>query len=205
MNHVTDKVNSKREEIITAVIKLSQQSDFRNMSIRKICDYAEIAIGTFYYYFPSKEVLLNAVLQKIDPFLMETVVPRLTDEDEANNLHIYAEAFAQDSITNGSLRGGIVSNSFIPLPSTEKEIEAEADRPLYAIPRDIIRRGQKKGQFSTKFSADNLTNKLITILRGVTMEWSRRNYSFDILEYTREIIEMFLEIIRIKQPAGDKL
>ncbi len=76
----------KREEIIEVTIGLAQQSDFKLMSIRNICEAANIAIGTFYYYFSSKEDLLNAILFKIDPFLTENILPKLPSESEAENL-----------------------------------------------------------------------------------------------------------------------
>lgn len=186
----------KRNDIINIAMNCMKDSSFHEVSIRDICRSGNIAIGTFYNYFATKEELLHAILLKFDDFLIEHTLPLLTCEKETDNLYLFTDSFAIDSLNNTSLTGTIVSSSSVPLPSTKEEREKEWERPLYTIPFQIIQSGQEKGEFNTQFDAKDLTDKLIMILRGASIEWYRRNYSFDIREYNKELTAMFLLILK---------
>ncbi len=191
-----EKVSSKkREQIIDSTIKLMQKVGFEDSTIRMICDVANISIGTFYHYFNDKQDLLNAILKRIDTYLTEEVEPTLTDENELENLLKFAAAFAQDTKQTGSIYGGIISTSLIPLPNTPEEIRKERLRPLYHLPAAIIKRGQEKNQFSRDFEPEELADKLIMSLRGCAMEWARRNYHYDIEAYIADYLRMFSKIL----------
>lgn len=187
--------SEKKEEIINVVMKCFQDTSYKAISIRDICKRGNITIGTFYNYFTSKEELLRTILLKYDDYLTNEIVPTLTCVSEKDNLYIFTDSFALDSVNNTAMCGCVVSNSGIPLPHTEEDIKAERNRPLYKIPEEIIRRGQAKKEFSNNYSSEYLTEKLITILRGVSVEWSRRNYTFDVREYTKEITDLFIHMI----------
>ncbi|MBQ2753721.1 MAG: TetR/AcrR family transcriptional regulator [Firmicutes bacterium] len=62
MTALSERQTKRRENksnIIEATVELIKEIGIENITIRKICEKADIAIGTFYYYFNTKEDLLG--------------------------------------------------------------------------------------------------------------------------------------------------
>ena len=101
--------------------------------------------------------------------------------------------FAQETIASALGTGGsVISTASVPLPSDPAAIEKEKARPLYELPRTLIRNGQKTGEFASALDADAAASILVTTLRGYAMDWSRRSFSYDFLEAIREYMAFFL-------------
>ena len=189
----TKKSETKRTEIIAAVRHTIPEMDYRNLSVRAICDTCGISIGSFYHHFKNKEDLLAEILEEIDQYLIRKVQPQLTSESASENLCRFALGFAQETIASALGAGGsVISTASVPLPSDPAAIEKEKARPLYELPRTLIRNGQKTGEFASALDADAAASILVTTLRGYAMDWSRRSFSYDFLEAIREYMAFFL-------------
>lgn len=168
---------------------------YEETSIRAICEAAHISIGTFYHYFKDKSELLHIILRQIDIFLDENVAPTLTDSSDAVNLKNFAIGFARETRVSAQEYGGVISGPNIPLPHSPEELLSERERPLYQIPRQIVLHGQKTGEFLSFYDADLLVDKLITCLRGISMDWSRRNFYYNIEETVISFMDIFCNAI----------
>lgn len=186
----------KKDHILDSAIKLVQKIGFEETTIRAICDVANISIGTFYHYYSDKQELLSDILKMIDSFLVDEIVPKMTKDTELENLRIYVEGFAKDTKQTGSSYGSVISTTLIPLPQTQEDIKKEHLRPLYMIPMEVIKRGQENGEFTKEFLAEELVDKLIMSLRGCSMEWARRNYTFDVEVYMLDFFTLYARCIR---------
>lgn len=189
----TKKSETKRAEIIASVRHVLPEMDYRNLSVRAICDTCGISIGSFYHHFKNKEDLLSEILEEIDQYLIREVQPQLTSESASENLCRFALGFAQETIASALGAGGsVISTASVPLPSGPAAIEKEKSRPLYELPRTLIRNGQKTGEFAPDLDADAAASILVTTLRGYAMDWSRRSFSYDFPEAIREYMAFFL-------------
>ena len=56
------KEGNKREDIIKAAIKVFAKNGFHNAKISKIAEVANVAAGSVYLYFKSKEDILYQIL-----------------------------------------------------------------------------------------------------------------------------------------------
>ena len=189
----TKKSETKRTEIIAAVRHTIPEMDYRNLSVRAICDTCGISIGSFYHHFKNKEDLLSEILEEIDQYLIREVQPQLTAESAAENLCRFALGFAQETIASALGTGGsVISTASVPLPSDPAAIKKEKARPLYELPRTLICNGQKTGEFAPDLDADAAASILVTTLRGYAMDWSRRLFSYDFPAAIREYMAFFL-------------
>jgi AcrR family transcriptional regulator len=70
-------VEDRREQIIDAAMRVFAQKGFSNATNKDIARAAGITPGLIYYYFESKEALLNAILEARSPFkLMKSFPPQ---------------------------------------------------------------------------------------------------------------------------------
>ena len=188
---ITEKGQQKRKEIVKKVIAMLNVLDFKEATVRKICDSVNISIGTFYHYFSEKNDLITEILKNIDSYFEAEVLPKLTSQDEIQNLIDFGLGFARYTNGIGSATGNIISTTSFPLPSTEEDIKEEKERLLYKIPRDILTRGQEKGQIFQDINVEDTVDLLIISLRGHSLEWSRRNRVYPIEEKIRSFMFLF--------------
>ncbi len=181
---------TKKKQIISSAIKVMQDIGYEETSVRAICDAANISIGAFYHYFQDKTELLTMILGQVDIYLTEEVKPQLTADSDLENIKSFVLGFARETAYTSHLYGGVLSSPKIPLPNTADKLVTEKSRPLYTIPTEIVLHGQATGEFNKKYSADEIVDKLITCLRGCSMDWARRNYSYDIENYVSVLIDM---------------
>ena len=187
MTKVKQKQSKRRIEILEAAIPLIAQRSFEEISISEICQAIGISIGSFYHYFTKKDDLLVGLLWIIDEDLEENTFPLLTDEDEIENLKKFAHGWAEHVSSHGIERSKLISS--INPDSAEFP---EHERPALKKLREIIAVGQKKGQITADYDADTLTELFLTTLRGVTLDWSRREGNYALMERMEQNISILL-------------
>ena len=77
MVRIVKKPEERRQEIVATARELFQKKDYEHTTMRDIMDALEIAKGTIYHYFKSKEELLEAVVEdSVDEYIagMEKVL-----------------------------------------------------------------------------------------------------------------------------------
>ena len=177
MTKVKQKQSRRRIELLEAAIPLISQRPFEEISVAEICRALGISVGSFYHYFRKKDDLLVGLLWIIDEDLAENTFPLLRRENEIENLKLFAHGWAGHVESHGIERSKLISS--INPDSAEL---SERDRPAICMLRALIATGQSKGQITADFDADTLTGLFLTTLRGITLDWSRREGSYALTE-----------------------
>ncbi len=187
MTKVKQKQNKRRIEILEAAIPLIAQCPFEEISVSEICRSVGISIGSFYHYFTKKEDLLVGLLWIIDEDLEENTFPLLVSENELENLRLFAHGWAEHVSAHGIERSKLISS--INPDSVEFP---ERERPAIRKLREMIVSGQARGQITSDRDADTLAALFLTTLRGVTLDWSRREGRYALVERMDQTIDLLL-------------
>lgn len=193
MRKVQMKQMKRRAEIIETVLPLLETTPFVELSVTEICKYADISVGTFYHYFTTKSDLLVGLLGLIDGYFINEVFPLLTSEDEAENLRLFAHHWALYVDTHGLERSRLISAA-----TPSEHYLNGVRREILDVLDDTFRRGQEKGQFLAPETPEKLTELFLLLIRGVCVDWSRRNGSYSVIERTDELGALFLRGILSK-------
>ena len=191
MTKVKQKFRRRRAEILEAAIPFITDTSFEEISVSDICRDLGISVGTFYHYFQKKTDLLIGLLWLIDEDLEENIFPLLTYENELDNLRLFARGWAQHVENHGIERSRLISGI-----NPEDEGFPEHERPAIHKLTEIITAGQEKGQITTESSPELLTELFLLTLRSVTMDWSRRDGSYPIVDKMNAYIDVFLRAFR---------
>jgi AcrR family transcriptional regulator len=186
VSRVGQKQEKRRVEIIEKTLKLMETVPFDDISIQDICSFANISIGSFYHYFSRKSDLLVGLLGLIDVYMGEQVFPLLTNEDELENLKLLFRGFCQRTVETGLERAKLVSACHV----LDQDLYGEM-RPLWKKVAEIVGRGQEKGQITTLFPTDKLSDLLLISMRGFVFDWSRRDGSYSLIERMDEFVKLF--------------
>ncbi|KGK81957.1 TetR/AcrR family transcriptional regulator [Clostridium sp. HMP27] len=195
MTNIEEKQFEKRKIITDKAMDLMNEVAFEKVTVRMICEAADISAGTFYHYFENKLDLLIELFGLIDGYFKENVLAKLNNEDEIENIFKFCEGFAEYATLIGFKKCKVLNSTF-PIGSKENCYE-ENNRILYSELNKIINRGQEKGQITTDYTAYKLVDMIITIIRGYCFDWARREGPYDLVKYINEVITVFIKSIKI--------
>lgn len=190
MSKIRQKQIKRRSEIIEAVIPLMNSAPFDEISINEICSAAGISVGSFYHYFNKKSDLLVGLLGLIDDYMETEAFPHLNNDNEIENLKVFAHYWAMHVETNGLERSKLVS-SVLPANTDYGGQKRSAVTKI----EEIISLGQQKGQISCNYDAATLTVYFLLALRGVTTDWSRHEGSYSVVAKMDSYISFWLKAI----------
>lgn len=67
------KKDVKRTSLMQSAVRVFAQKGYHAATIRDIVDDADVAIGTFYFYFPDKETLFVYLYEETADFLLQAI------------------------------------------------------------------------------------------------------------------------------------
>ncbi len=88
------EMNRKKKlyrKIHQAITELVKEKNYDSITIREICQKADISIGSYYKHFNSKDDIIVQQSMKSSLHTREEIAPRLNRETGLANLEVYLE------------------------------------------------------------------------------------------------------------------
>lgn len=152
------------QAIRTAVDTLVQRLDFDQMGVRDICKEAEISLGTFYHYFPSKNALL------MDRYLRANRYFNTLYEERLRKLHPIdaLQELADQVITYNGSRVLQVLTSYCKAMLDEYTAWTEVEeRAITALAGRLLRQGLEEGAIRAVMTAEEALALFTSLINGV--------------------------------------
>jgi TetR/AcrR family transcriptional repressor of mexJK operon len=186
----------KTSLIINAAQKLFGIYGAEKTSLREIADDLHISKASLYYYFPDKENLYRAVLEKEQAEFLETMEKDIRDNpNPAECLKRYAlnrlSSFKY-LVNLGRIGSGSFSD-YKPLITNSFKVFREKEKKLVM---KVLDKGKKNGQFKMKNTYDT-ASLFLEILRGL------RSVFFNNNKFTSINDEEYRELIKRITAATD--
>jgi AcrR family transcriptional regulator len=67
------KKDAKRTAMMQAAVHVFAEKGYHAATVRDIVDVADVAVGTFYFYFPDKETLFIYLFEETADFLLQSI------------------------------------------------------------------------------------------------------------------------------------
>lgn len=144
MGDGTATVNvGRREELLAAAREVLAQNGYERTTVSSIASRANVAQGTFYLYFPSKEALPGALALQLSHALAEAL---RTPLEQAADLDAAVDVLVEHTWkVAGEHRDMIlIANRGIELASTYEEF-LEVTAPFRNVLESFLRRFQESG------------------------------------------------------------
>lgn len=153
---------SKKEQILDKALHLFLEKGFDKTSISDILDSLDIARGTLYYHFESKEAIMDAIIAR----QAQKVIQKVEKIVDDHSLPVYDKLFALFAAMNFSdLNGGQQMIDYLNQPQNalfhekNNQMIIEKISPLLA---QVIEEGIQKTNFENPFPL--YTAEMILIL-----------------------------------------
>jgi TetR/AcrR family transcriptional regulator, repressor for uid operon len=158
------KHEEKRHEILKAAAQCFERNGFQGASISHICAGAGMSAGHLYHYFPSKESIVEAMidanLERAANIFGETA----KGESVLDALVAHLERSAPDDGRSTPLLFDMFAEAGRN-PTMAKVLGEHSDR-MQALLVDLLRRGQERGEVDPSLDPEVVAPVLISLVDG---------------------------------------
>ncbi len=172
-----------KAKIYRCGVQLINQYGYEHITVAQIAKKSGVSIGTFYHHFQSKFDLMVEIYRLGDVFFSERV-PALLAQTNSLPAQVvdYFCLYAQLSLQNGI---DMVRSLYVPT----NQMFITHGRAMQGMLTELLQTGQQRGEFSATLPAQQITEKLFVVARGVIFDWCLHNGETDLLAEMRDIMQ----------------
>ncbi len=187
-----------RERIIDTAWKLFHEKGFSETTINDIIREAGISKGTFYYYFRSKDNLLDTLSVILDAEyerLSEVLPEDMSSFEKLIRINYEVHTFINDNIDYRLL--AYLYSSQITKETSFTSL-MDRNRFYFRFLEQIIEDGRKNGELTDTLSVFETVKYYSLEERALVTDWCMNNGSYHLGEYSRKMFPMMIEGLRKK-------
>lgn len=170
-------IPSARERLIETASRLFHLRSYSSVGIQELCEAAGVRRGSFYYYFPSKVALVEAVLdyerddlleQVFDPAFEKGRAPLERFDEFLSRLHEYH--VARTNAEGGEVGGCPIANLAHELASHHPKLRAQADAILDRFAdmyQTALEEARDQGQLDPEVDTQKSAVRIRAYVQGV--------------------------------------
>ena len=184
-----------RGKIVSAAWKLFYEQGYEHTTVEDILALSGTSKGTFYHYFEGKDALLGTLSVLFDE-KYEALLPTLPEDmDALDTLALLnRELFAM-------IDNSIPLDLLARLLSTQLTVRGEKhlldrDRLYFRLLREIVARGQARGEVRADMSVNEITKAYALMERALMYDWCLCGGEYNLSRYSAEMMGMFLNGFR---------
>ncbi|MDR2892741.1 MAG: TetR/AcrR family transcriptional regulator [Deltaproteobacteria bacterium] len=188
---------STKEHIRQVALKLFAEFGYENVSIRKICACAGIAVGTFYNHYGYKQEILLEIYTQIDDALRRIPESLLLP-------------FKEEVLAYVKTKAGVVQRFhetydfppvFLALQKSESKSLMLERRDIYYYVVNSIMKGQYKGEVRKDLAPELIAKKILRFLMGVIFDWTLRDCVINLVDLVDAELGWYLDCF-VVAPSG---
>jgi len=164
-----------KDKLFYAANALLSEKDYEDITIRDIISRAEVSIGTFYHYFPTKLDVFYETFRLADQYFEEVVAPALTQPTAYEQILAFFNYYADYSSdrTNPRL-------IYLLYNARNSHFNRDPYSGMFGTLVQLIQRGKDSGEICSEDSAIQIAEFLMITLRGLVYNWVTMQRSYDL-------------------------
>lgn len=196
MSKREERKNEIRRRIITACLHLMGQKHFQHITMKDVCEEADVARKTLYSYFASKEEMLDEVSRSV---MFDTSINSFTDalSNHSDTIDRLNDAFASVSAPTDEFSEHIdvfiqlIQNLTIHISVNSKYLAA-LHEAVFQFFTSCLQNSDTKNGLDARVIADLTTNTMI----GIILSWVN-NQDYPAIDRFNELKELICKIILV--------
>ena len=188
----TKKGKSAKNRIVTAAWQLFHEKGYNGTTVDDIIALSGTSKGSFYYYFNTKDELLNTLSVILDDFYEELesrMNPDLNSFVKLLNVNYEAHKMIEENISI-DLIASLYSTQLV---SQGQRNLLDQNRTYSKFITHIITEGQMRGQIRNDMSAIEITKYFTMCERALVSDWCLSRGEFSLSEYSHKCMPVMLE------------
>ena len=181
-----------KEKLYKTGIRLFKERGYENITAEDITKEAEVSIGTFYRYYESKMALYLEMFIHAEDYFEEFQNPDYQKLDIKTMLLNFFCQYVKLNVSCGiEFTGDIISPGNRKFLGGNQKFEEDVVR--------IVEHYQSTGEFPKEHTANDISDMLFLIARGVLLDWCLKNGNIPLEDRMNEAIGMILDAYMINQ------
>lgn len=181
MNKKVEQRQASIERLLDSALHLFVAQGYRASNLEGIANAAGLSKGAVYFYFGSKEAVLVALLERIQPIIVEggIAAAQAAGPSAPDQLVAFLHHQAQLGVTHRDevLLAILMSLEFSERDGPASELIGRIYARQYGFIEAIVRAGQKSGTLRNDLPARELASIIMANHDGTFLEWYRRSDS----------------------------
>ncbi len=176
-----------KERIIRTSWSLFSQKGFDKTTLNDIITTANISKGTFYYYFRSKDTLLNTLSVIFDEEYRKVEERMPADMDSFGKLmflNYEVHTYIGETIDSSLL----ASQYSAQLTNNDESNLLDKNRYYFTLLTKIIEEGQRKQELRSDLSVSEMVRLYSICERAIVTDWCMNNGSYSLGDYSRKVM-----------------
>jgi len=166
------KREQTKQGLINAAVELFIANGYDETTIDDIVSAADVAKVTFYYYFKSKEEIILEIKENCIQEVLSRTETLLGEKISAVDiLHALISDIGHWTEKNWQLLNAFATQRFGPMTQTESCIDPEKPVRFISLLEQIIKHGQKTGEFRKDIDASRGANFMMITLMHEQFSW----------------------------------
>lgn len=194
------KVSSRQQEIIEVSGKILLEKGIKGLTTKSLAAEMNFTEGAIYRHFPSKEAILELLLNELY-FSMSERLHALVNQDlhAITNLELLFDSQFIFFSKNPHFVIAILSEGLIDESPSIQTIMLQLIQMKTGIIRQIIERGKTKKEIINSIETDALIHIIISSFRLQMFKWKMAQFQFNNVEEGNKIMKTVLQLIEIKK------
>lgn len=187
------KMNSKIKLRETAM-NLFKDRDYEDIQISEICATAEMSVGHFYNFYPSKEELIMDCYTFFDEVMVEDFKQR----SFGNYSHAILALIRIQ--TEGALNCGpkLMAQMLRIQLKTGGKHAVEETRSFHVLLTELIGKAIIAGEINTTSEPKIIAYMFLRLSRGSLQDWAMKGGSYDVAEVVEKDLTSIMEMMKKK-------
>jgi len=197
-------MKNKKEQILDISFSLFLEKGYDNTSISDILSKLDIARGTLYYHFESKEAIMDAIIERSAKKIVEEAQSIVLKKE----LPVYEKIFALFSSTSMKrLSGGNLMIDYMNQPQNalfHEKSNISFIQKITPILGDIIKEGVEEGIFHNAFPYESAELILVMIIGFIDVHYENMDKN-DLERRTESLLYNIERMLGAKEGSFDRL
>ena len=189
--------------IIAAAWKLFYEQGYDDTTVEDIIFESQTSKGSFYHYFEGKDALLSSLSYLFDE-KYEELLGEMDEEMDAFDQLMYLNRELFGMIEN-QISLDLLARLFSSQLITKGERHLlDHNRTYYKSLRQIIARGQQRGELREDMTVSEIAKLYALCERGIMYDWCICNGEYSIRQYAARLLPAFMAQVRAESRCDEK-
>ena len=187
----TDEPLELRQQIIDATVKVLSSEGAEALTIRRVCQEADVSNGTFYHYFQNKDDLLMYFVK--DTLFGDFEIKTPPEDITGRIVELYLHLVRKYQSMGKEFMKSFYNTNNIALSAYMGETNGRfAEGTIMERSEEYVREAQEGGYISKDCDAHALCADICTIVKGCIFEWCLEDGQMDVEAALRRMVEVYL-------------
>ena len=190
-----DTKKGVKSRIASAAWQLFYEKGYNGTTVDDIIELSGTSKGSFYYYFSTKDELLNTLSLILDDYyeeLEKKMNPEMNSFSKLLYLNYEMHTMMEEKISI-DLLASLYSTQLV----SERESHLlDQNRNYYRLVNQIVDEGQKRGEIRQDVTVSEVTRYYAMCERALVSDWCLNKGRYSLGEYSRECMPIMMEHFR---------